>query len=42
MRNDEAVNLEMLLLGELRVLPGMKLQRNAQDTVGLGNIHQIP
>ena len=27
-RNDEAVNLEMLLLGELRVLTGMKRQRN--------------
>ena len=28
-RNDEVVNLEMLLLGELRVLTGMKRQRNA-------------
>jgi hypothetical protein len=27
-RNDEVVNLEMLLLGELRVLTGMKRQRN--------------
>jgi hypothetical protein len=27
-RNDEAVNLDMLLLGELRVLTGMKRQRN--------------
>lgn len=26
--NDEAVNLDMLLLGELRVLTGMKRQRN--------------
>ena len=28
-RNDEAVNLDMLLLGELRILTGMKRQRNA-------------
>jgi len=28
-RNDEAVNLEMLLLAELRVLTGMKRQRDA-------------
>ena len=27
-RNDEIVNLDMLLLGELRVLTGMKRQRN--------------
>lgn len=27
-RNDEVVNLEMLLLGELRILTGMKRQRN--------------
>jgi hypothetical protein len=27
-RNDEVVNLDMLLLGELRVLTGMKRQRN--------------
>jgi len=28
-RNDEAVNLNMLLLGELRILTGMKRQRDA-------------
>ena len=28
-RNDEAVNLEVLLLGELRILTGMKRQRDA-------------
>ena len=28
-RNNEAVNLDMLLLGELRVLTGMKRQRDA-------------
>jgi hypothetical protein len=28
MRNEEPVNIDMLILGELRVLTGMKRQRN--------------
>jgi hypothetical protein len=28
-RNEQAVNIDMLIVGELRVLTGMKRQRNA-------------